>query len=102
MKKFSHNYKLADLKPQPKEEDDEEMSDENIEQEEEELKEDKVATSTEFRHWKVHAKATKNVLDLLCEVFALASSYDKDDDFEEVDEVQMEEEVKDEKVIDLE
>lgn len=60
------------------------MSDENGEEEEEEVKEDKVASSTEFRHWKVHAKATKNVLDLLCEIIALASPNEEDDEFEDI------------------
>lgn len=59
---------------------------ENNEEELKEAKEDAVIKSAEFRMWRSLAKANQSILDLLCEVVALASSDDEDDDFEEVDE----------------
>ncbi len=86
---------------------DDEEGNEEVEKEEElkEVKEDAVVTSSEFRQWKILAKSNQNVLDLLCEIMALAASDDNDDEFEEVDDdnmIDQQEEIKEQdKVIDI-
>ena len=69
-------------------EDDNEDEDPENEDDGEELKEeqeDAIVKSIEYRVWKSLAKANKSVIDLLCEIVALASSEEEDQDFEEVD-----------------
>ncbi|CDW75365.1 UNKNOWN [Stylonychia lemnae] len=101
MKEFSSKYKPAD-KPvdengKQKQKDADENEDENedmldeVEEEDDneaelkEVKEDNVVKSVEYRLWKSLARSNQSVLDLLCEIIALSSSDQDDDEFEEID-----------------
>ena len=82
MKHFSHSYKLADLTKNDEEEDDLDM------------KEDKVASSQEFRHWRTLSKANSCVLEIVNEIVQLAS-VNEEEEYEEIeDEGGVEEEEK--------
>lgn len=50
-----------------------------------EVKEDAVVKSVEFRLWRGLSKSNQNVLDLLCELVALASSNEDDQEYEDVE-----------------
>lgn len=53
-------------------EDDDEVEEDDNEEELKEVKEDAVVKSVEYRLWKSLAKANQSVIDLMCEIVALA------------------------------
>lgn len=90
MKHFSNQYKLADAKVPKKEEieSDDEENDSEMQQEEEEeikeVKEDSVASSVEFRHWRILSKANSCILEILNDIVQLAS-VDEEEEYEEIE-----------------
>lgn len=82
------------------------MEDDDIEIENEEelkeVKEDAVVSSAEFRQWKGLSRSNQIVLELICELVALSSSDTEDNEFEDVEDDNMEEEAQnEEKIVDL-
>ncbi len=93
MKHFSNNYKPADA-PDANKEEVEESDDEDME--DEVVKEDHVASSTEFRSWRSLCKANAVLLTLISDFASSKQDQDEDDDeeIEEVDDVEFAEEEK--------
>jgi hypothetical protein len=99
---LASNYKLADSGKQGEEielDDDEDEGNENDEEMKEETvpaKEDKLATSVEFRHWKSLARANHVLLGLISDVVykATGGSEEDDEEYEEVEDDGAQEEAK--------